>query len=183
MPIEIKLKGLFLYPGPVSWEVLTEPLYGKLTGAAPDLVYTPDEDFHGDDSFTFMVNDGLADSDPATITINVLSVNDAPVAVADTYETDEDTLLDVTAPGVLENDTDADGDSLTAVLVTGVSNGSLTLNADGSFSYTPNAEFIGTDSFTYKANDGEVDSTLPTTVTITVQEDGMLYYYLPLIVH
>jgi hypothetical protein len=67
--------------------------------------------------------------------------------------------------------------------VTGVSNGSLTLNADGSFSYTPNAEFIGTDSFTYKANDGEVDSTLPTTVTITVQEDGMLYYYLPLIVH
>jgi hypothetical protein len=183
MPIEIKLKGLFLYPGPVGWEVLTEPLYGKLTGTAPDLVYTPDEDFHGDDSFTFMVNDGLADSDPATITINVLSVNDAPVAVADTYETDEDTLLDVTAPGVLENDTDADGDSLTAVLVTGVSNGSLTLNADGSFSYTPNAEFIGTDSFTYKANDGEVDSTLPTTVTITVQEDGMLYYYLPLIVH
>jgi VCBS repeat-containing protein len=90
--------------------------------------------------------------------------------------------LVVDLPGVLLNDTDPEGDPLTALLVSDVSNGTLTLNADGSFSYTPDADFTGTDSFTYKANDGELDSD-PATVTIIVQEDGMFYYYLPLIVH
>jgi uncharacterized repeat protein (TIGR01451 family) len=166
-PLDITLTGMYLQPGPVSWEVLTEPLYGELTGVAPDLLYTPDADFNGEDSFTFMVNDGIMDSEPATITINVLPVNDAPVAVADTYDTDEDTLLDVTAPGVLGNDTDVEDNPLTAVLDTDVEHGTLTLNADGSFSYMPDADFNGEDSFTYKANDGELDSEV-VTVTITV---------------
>jgi hypothetical protein len=70
------------------------------------------------------------------------AANTPPVAVDDAYTTDEDTPLNVVAPGVLGNDSDADGDPLTAILNTGVSNGTLTLNADGSFDYTPNANPI-----------------------------------------
>jgi len=80
---------------------------------------------------------------------------------------DEGTTLDVAAPGVLTNDSDPENDPLTAVLVSNVSNGNLTLNSDGSFSYTPNANFNGSDSFTYTANDGTASSNVAT-VTITV---------------
>ena len=75
-------------------------------------------------------------------------------------------LLNVPAPGVLENDSDADGVPLTAILVTGPSHGTLTLNGNGSFSYTPTANYNGSDSFTYKANDGSLDSNVAT-VSIT----------------
>src|SRR2546425_7102586 len=82
-----------------------------------------------------------------------LPVNDAPVAANDGFATDEDTALTITAPGVLGNDTDVDSPVLTAVVVTGPSHGALTLNANGSFSYTPAANFHGSDSFTYTANE------------------------------
>jgi hypothetical protein len=130
-------------------------------------IYTPNANFNGSDSFTYHANDGLADSNIATVTITVNAVNDAPVANNDAYTTDEDTVLTVLAPGVLGNDTDADGDPLTAALVSSTSNGTLALNADGSFDYTPNAGFNGSDSFTYHANDGTVDSNIAT-VNITV---------------
>jgi VCBS repeat-containing protein len=91
----------------------------------------------------------------------------APVAVADGYSTAEDVALTVNAPGVLANDTDADGDALTATKVSDPAHGAVALNADGSFTYTPTANFAGTDSFTYKANDGTADSNVAT-ATITV---------------
>ncbi len=93
--------------------------------------------------------------------------NNAPVASDDTYSVDEDDVLIIAAPGVLANDSDVDGDSLTPSLVSGPSNGTLTLNSDGSFTYTPNANFNGTDTFTYKVSDGTLDSNVAT-VTITV---------------
>ncbi|HSJ27868.1 MAG TPA: cadherin-like domain-containing protein [Acidimicrobiia bacterium] len=93
--------------------------------------------------------------------------NQAPVAVNDSYSTKQDTALVVSAAnGVLANDTDADGDALTAILVAGPTNGNLTLNADGSFTYTPNSNFTGSDSFTYKARDGIADSN---TATVSIQ--------------
>ena len=92
----------------------------------------------------------------ATVSLTINPVNDAPVAVNDSYATDEDTPLTVAAPGVLGNDTDVDSAILTAVLVTGPTHGTLTLNGDGSFTYTPAANFNGSDSFTYKANDGSL---------------------------
>jgi VCBS repeat-containing protein len=95
---------------------------------------------------------------------------DPPVANNDSYSTNEDTPLTVTAPGVLANDTDADGDPITAVLDTTTSNGTLTLNTDGSFNYTPNTNSNGTDSFTYFANDGTANSNLAATATITVNQ-------------
>jgi VCBS repeat-containing protein len=101
--------------------------------------------------------------------VTVNPVNDTPVAVDDPgYTTDEDTALNVAAPGVLGNDTDVDEDSLTAVLETGPSNGSLTLNADGSFDYMPELDFSGVVTFTYHAHDGLLDSNA-STVTVTVE--------------
>jgi alpha-tubulin suppressor-like RCC1 family protein/uncharacterized protein YkwD/plastocyanin/thiol-disulfide isomerase/thioredoxin/uncharacterized membrane protein YphA (DoxX/SURF4 family) len=93
--------------------------------------------------------------------------NTPPSAVNDAYAMDQDTTLRVPAPGVLTNDADTEGGSLTAALVSGPSNGTLSLNANGSFTYTPNAGFSGTDTFTYKASDGATDSS-PATVTIVV---------------
>ncbi|MBV7333677.1 cadherin-like domain-containing protein [Chloroflexi bacterium TSY] len=93
--------------------------------------------------------------------------NTAPIAANDAYSTTEGTQLDVPGPGVLANDNDADGNSLTAVLVDDASNGGLTFNPDGSFTYSPDAGFTGHDTFTYKANDGTDDSPIAT-VTITV---------------
>ena len=92
----------------------------------------------------------------------------APVAVADSYSVDEDATLSVPAAGVLANDTDVDpGTTLTAQLVSTTTHGSLTLNPDGSFFYTPQANFTGSDAFTYTASDGETSSNAAT-VTITV---------------
>jgi len=94
--------------------------------------------------------------------------NRPPVAVNDSYSTLEDTALNVAAPGVLGNDSDPDGDPITAQLVTGPTKGTLTLNANGSFGYTPNANANGPDTFTYNAFDGQVVSATPATVTINI---------------
>jgi VCBS repeat-containing protein len=93
--------------------------------------------------------------------------NQAPIAVADSYTTDEDTPLVVAAPGVLSNDTDADGDSLMAIKVSEPSHGAVSLNTDGSFNYIPIDNYNGTDSFTYQANDGTSDSGI-ITVSLTI---------------
>ncbi|MGE5469959.1 MAG: DVUA0089 family protein [Bacteroidota bacterium] len=104
----------------------------------------------------------------STVAVTVTPVNDAPVATNDSYTTAEDTPLVVAAKGLLVNDHDVDGDVLTSVLVSGPSHGSLTLNGDGSFTYTPVANYNGSDSFTYRANDGTVNSATAATVSITV---------------
>jgi len=100
-------------------------------------------------------------------TFTIVTVNNPPVAMNDAYNTDENTTLSVPAPGVLNNDSDSEGDSLLANLVSGPSNGTLTLNPDGSFVYTPNVGFSGIDSFTYVADDGTTNSNIAT-VSITV---------------
>jgi VCBS repeat-containing protein len=102
---------------------------------------------------------------PTTVTYAVTS--SLPVASNDTYTVAEDGVLNVAAPGVLSNDSDPEGGLLSAVLDSGPANGSVTLNADGSFTYTPNANFNGNDSFTYTATNGSTSSS-PATVTITV---------------
>ncbi|NMC52980.1 MAG: tandem-95 repeat protein [Chloroflexi bacterium] len=142
--------------------------HGTLTlNANGSFTYDPDDNFTGSDTFTYTANDSALDSNTATVTITVTAANDAPVAVNNAHSTAEDTLLTVAAPGVLTNDTDVDGDPLTAILVSDVSDGTLALNADGSFTYDPDDNFTGSDSFTYKANDGTADSA-PATVTITI---------------
>jgi VCBS repeat-containing protein len=150
--------------------VAGNPAHGTLALQADgSFTYTPKSDFSGSDSFTYRAYDGKDYSNTATVSLTVNPVNDAPVAVNDTYSATEDTGLTVTASGVLGNDTDADGDTLTAILVSDVSHGSLTLNGDGSFIYTPGTDSTGTDSFTYQAYDGVTDSNTAT-VTITVTD-------------
>ena len=153
---------------PLTAALVTGPSHGSLTlNANGSFSYTPAADFAGSDSFTYRASDGILTSNPGTVTISVTGVNDVPVAAGDGFSTAEDTVLTVAAPGVLGNDADPDGDPLTAALVTGPSHGSLTLNANGSFSYTPAADFAGSDSFTYRASDGSLTSN-PVTVTISV---------------
>jgi large repetitive protein len=152
----------------LTFTIVSGPAHGTLSGAAPNLTYTPAANFSGSDSFTFTANDGAADSNVATVSIAINPVNDTPVAVADSYSVDEDQVLTVAAPGLLGNDSDVDaGTTLTAMIVGQPAHGTLMLNADGSFSYTPAPDFSGGDVFTYKANDGTVDSNV-VTVTITV---------------
>jgi VCBS repeat-containing protein len=138
--------------------------------------YIPSTGYTGTEFFTYRASDGQVDSNTAIVTITTTGINNPPVAVNDAYSTNEDTALNTPAPGVLSNDTDADGDTLTVAKVTNPSHGTVTLNNNGSFTYTPDPGYSGTDSFTYKANDDQADSNV-VTVTITINakassEDG-----------
>ncbi len=158
----------------LSAALSTAPAHGSLVVAANgEFTYVPAADFYGMDSFQYTVSDGNGGGDLGTVTLQVTPVQDGPVAVADTLTTAEDTPLAVTAPGVLGNDTDADGDALTAALSSGPSHGTLVLQADGAFDYTPAAGWNGADAFTYTASDGNDGSALATvTITVTSENDG-----------
>jgi VCBS repeat-containing protein len=122
--------------------------------------------FDSSTTFTYTVSDGQL-SDQAQVTVTMIPINDRPLAGADSYSTNMDTQLVVNAPGVLSNDSDPEGSQLTAFVVTGPARGTLVLNSDGAFTYTPDTGLSGPDSFTYRASDGTAYSTL-TTVSITV---------------
>src|SRR5207249_3960595 len=118
------------------------------------------------------VSDGLA-TVSNSFQLTVTPVNDAPVASNDAYTTAEDVVLNVPAAGVLTNDTDVENNALTASLVSGPTNGTVTLRPDGSFTYLPNTNFNGADGFTYKANDGALDSGVATVLlTVTAVNDA-----------
>ena len=165
--VDITLTASDLDVDPLAFSIVDSPTHGILTGSAPNVTYTPDPDYYGTDSFTFHVTDGILESNIATVSITVNPVNDPPVAQADEYSTNEDTALIIAAPGVLGNDTDIDMDTLSASLVQGPSNGTLTFNSDGSFTYLPAVNFFGTDSFIYEADDA-AGGTSNATVTIVV---------------
>ena len=118
-------------------------------------------------TLTVTDDEDATDTDTVVVTVNVYTV---PVAADDSYSTKKGQMLTVSAPGLLANDTDADGDTLTAVWVSDPPNGLLTLNGDGSFTYMPNDGFTGKDSFTYDASDGGASST--GTVEINVKKNG-----------
>ena len=155
--------------GGLTAEIVGLPSHGAVAlNADGSFTYTPVGNYTGPDSFTYKAKDAAnAESNVATVSITVTAANDAPVATMDTYNTDEDASLTVTAPGVLFNDNDPDSPALTAILVSGPSHGNVTLSLDGSFIYTPNTNYTGTDTFTYKANDGTADSN-PAMVQISV---------------
>jgi len=145
--------------GQLTWSLVnggSAQVNGTLTmNANGSFNYVPNADFNGSVGFTYQVCDPGASCDPATVTINVLPVNDAPIANDDNYAMDEGGTL-TSDLGV--NDSDIDGDQLTWTLVDGMSaaaNGSLVVNADGSVSYTPNTGYNGTVSFTYQVCDGD----------------------------
>ena len=151
-------------------------LEGTVEGWGTDgsFTYTPDPDWNGVTSFTYTVLGGEGDctgeiegDDEATVTITVNPVNDAPTARADSFQALRDRTLNVAAPGVLLNDGDVDGNSLVAVKESNPAHGVVNLAADGSFTYTPNAGYLGPDGFSYRASDGTATSPVRV-VSITV---------------
>jgi hypothetical protein len=156
----------------VTLTIVAGPAHGTVspppgTAFAPGtlVTYTPAPNFFGGDSFTFKATDAEGDSNIGTVTITVTPMSDAPFAAPDgPFGVTEGGTLTVPAPGVLLNDGDLDLEPLTARLVTSPGHGTLTLDPDGGFTYHPAASFSGTDTFTYVANDGAMDSAVATVV-------------------
>lgn len=145
-----------------------------VNNALEGLTFSPTADYNGPATVRIVTRDmgnsgsGGEQIDDDTIHITVTAVNDNPFAADDEYSTSEDNALTVSAAnGLLSNDSDIDDDALSAVAVSSTTNGALSLNADGSFVYTPDENFNGIDSFTYRATDGRLQSATRT-VTLNV---------------
>jgi hypothetical protein len=127
--------------------------------------YTPTTNFNGNDGFSYTLNDGNGGITTGNVNITINSVNDIPVAINDVFTTDENSPI--TSGDLTANDMDVDGNALTATLLTNANNGNVIDNNDNTFSYTPNANFNGSDSFTYTLDDGSGGNAVGT-VHITV---------------
>ena len=135
--------------------------------------YNPVHDFNGSDSFSFKANDGLLDSNVATVSLTVSPVNDAPVAASGSASGNEDTTISGTL-SVADVDNTAAQLSYNLIGTNGGAiHGAVVLHADGTFSYTPALNFNGSDSFTFKANDGALDSSTATeTLNVSAVNDA-----------
>jgi VCBS repeat-containing protein len=154
--------------------LVTGVAHGSLTlNSNGSFTYTPVATFTGTDSFTYTASDAAGDVSAAVAVSLVVTAEQPPVANNDSYSVAEGSVLTVAAPGVLANDTGGSG-TLTATLATGPSDGTLSLNSNGSFTYTPKAGFSGMDTFTYTATDGLTTSSAAT-VTITVTASAALF--------
>ncbi|MGA1842897.1 MAG: tandem-95 repeat protein, partial [bacterium] len=168
--LAIDLTGSDVDGNILTYTIVTQPLYGTLSGTAPNLTYLPGTNYSGSDSFTFNVFDGVAYSNTATVSITITSVNDPPTAKAETFTTQEDVAIYKTLSA-----TDIDGDGLTySIVANGTKGIAVITNAStGTFRYTPNKDMNGADSFSFKVNDGKIDSNTATiTVNITPVNDA-----------
>ncbi|WP_244163104.1 Ig-like domain-containing protein [Paenibacillus pectinilyticus] len=162
------VSGSDVEESPLTYTIVTNPAHGSVTlNSDGTYTYTPNANYNGTDSFTFKANDGSADSEAATVTITVTPVNDVPTVANSSKSTQEDTPVNGTVTA-----SDNDEDHLTYTIVTQPAHGTVTLNQDGTYTYTPSANYNGADSFTYKVNDGTVDSSIATvSLTITAVND------------
>ncbi len=142
---------------------LTQPMHGTADRQSGIVVYTPDPDFNGIDSLTYVVSDIAGESASALVTIAVTPVNDPPVAQDDSSITQEETLVSIP---VLANDVDPDGDFLVVESVGAPAHGTI-IHAGNSISYVPNTDFAGVDTFTYVASDNNGGTSMAT-VTVAV---------------
>ena len=148
----------------LTYTVVTAPSHGTLSGTAPNLTYTPTAGYSGADSFSFKVNDGTVDSAAATVSISVNTpANTIPVAAVSTLTVNQDSSNNT----VTLSASDADSDALTYTVVVVPSHGTLGGTAPN-LTYTPSAAYSGADSFSFKVNDGTVDSAVAT-VSISVK--------------
>ena len=169
----ITLRGTDPGGASLTYSISTAPTRGTLTGSGANRTYTPAADFNGTDSFQFTVFNGVSFSTPATVSVTVTAVNDVPVARADTYSIAEDSTLTVaTSSGVLANDSDVDGDTLTAAVVAAPTSGTVSLASNGSFTYRPTSNYAGSDTFRYRASDGRGGTAeAVATITVTTVDD------------
>ncbi|MCF8025900.1 MAG: tandem-95 repeat protein [Desulfobacteraceae bacterium] len=178
-PAAIHLEGSDPDGNSLTFRIISGPDHGSLSGTAPDLTYTPENDFSGTDAFSFVAGDRHLDSDPAAVTIEIAAVNDAPTAEDDTFT---GASTPVTTGDVLANDSDPDNDTLTVSGFTQPSRGTAADNEDGTFTYTPGSGFTGQDSFTYTVSDSagatdtaEVTIRVRPEVSITAQPQSIEY--------
>ncbi|HYO55550.1 kelch repeat-containing protein [Archangium sp.] len=153
-PVPVTLQATDTDGDQLTYTVVTPPAHGKLTGTPPALLYTPDADHAGSDSFLFKVNDGELDSNVATASLWV--TNSAPVAQSLSFFLTKNRVGAVTLAA-----TDAEGDALTYTVVTSPAHGTLSGTAPGLI-WTPQPDYVGTDSFTFKVNDGILQSQVVT---------------------
>jgi len=146
----------------LTYYIVTPPSYGSLSGIPPNLIYTPNLNYNGTDYFTFQVSDGQVASNTAMVYITVDAVNDAPIAVAQSVVTVENS-----STGIFLEASDVDGDDLTYNIVTSPTKGTLSGSAPH-LTYTPNANYSGSDYFSFQANDGQAASNTAT-VSITIE--------------
>lgn len=166
-PVSVLLAGTDLEISPLTYSIVSGPSKGALSGTAPNLTYTPSVDANGGDSFTYVANDGTANSAVATVSITINPVNDAPVAVAKSLTTLEDTALPIVLSG-----NDKDLNTLAFSIVTGPSKGTLT-GTPPNLTYNPSKDFNGSDQFTFKVNDGTVDSQAATiSILVSISNDA-----------
>jgi len=148
----------------LSYTIINQPKYGKLSGAYPNVVYTPKVNYTGSDKFTFKANDGKVNSNLATVSINISNFNNAPVA----YEQNL-TLLKNKSLIITLNATDVDKDALSYKIIQKTSHGTLSQNG-AKVTYTPTKDFIGEDYFTFRANDGSKNS-LTKKISLKINDD------------
>jgi cold shock CspA family protein len=148
----------------LTYSVVEHPTLGSITGELPDFTFASSGG--GRDEFTYRVDDGEFEVE-GTVSIEIRLSNDPPTANTDEYQGDE--RITVPAPGVLGNDTDPDGEQLTARLVGPPEHGEVTVESDGSFVYLPESGYAGSDKFTYAAVDALGEESIAT-VAITVGE-------------
>jgi len=162
------LTGSDFNEDPLTFEKVTDPTIGDVVvNADGTFIYTPNLNANGSDTFTFRVYDGALYSEAATVTITVNPINDAPVADDQDVETDEETPLDGTVTA-----TDVEGDSLTYSGTGDTPYGAVVVNTDGTFTYTPDADFAGEDSFTFTVSDGFLTDTGVVTITVNPVNDA-----------
>ena len=178
---DFTLTGSDLDGNTLSFIVVTQPSHGTLSGTAPALTYTPTTGFVGADSFTFKVNDGIVDSEIESVTITVgasSTINNAPTANGQTV-----TVVTGQAKNFILTGSDLDGNTLSFIVVTQPSHGTLSGTAPA-LTYTPTTGFVGADSFTFKVNDGIVDSpTVAVTIDVTSEQptDTAQRVFLPVV--
>ncbi len=147
----------------LTFAVVAQPDHGSVTVESGQLRYEPDADYHGPDSFTYAADDGPATSQPATVSITVTPVNDAPTAADTSASTEEETAVELDPVA-----SDVDGDQLTATVVDQPAHGTASVTASGKLRYVPDDDYSGSDSFTYRVGDGTASSE-KATVSVTVE--------------
>lgn len=144
---------------------VTQGSNGNVAISGDNLIYTPNQNYNGSDSFTYTINDGTGLTDTATVRVTIAAVNDNPLANDDSASVVQGESVVINA---IANDTDVDGDTLSISQVSNGRNGTVVNNGNGTISYTPFATFFGEDSFTYSVTDGSLTDTA--TVNVTVEE-------------
>lgn len=164
--VAITLAATDVESDPITYTLVSTPTHGSLSGDVPNLLYTPHPTFVGADSFQFQARDPLGAASSATISITVLPTNTAPVVEKLTFSTTQESAVAVNLAG-----SDADGDDLTYTVVSSPTHGAL-IGAGADWVYTPDVNFVGVETFTVTANDGQANAPAATiTINVTAAPD------------